>query len=186
MVVLRKGTKGLDIRHDTSANGLRVTAGSPWENSQAASADCTRNSFPTGMPRVHVAVLKLTEFARCFFTHFPTKLDVLRCVGKVLLTSFQTNRCNTIKAIWTAIIVSALIHVDALISSLQILFMSVQPSAQMSNIKVRTSSKYHAKRITFKYSTDLLVFIHITDLGCRIVYSVSPPFQNRMGCSWMR
>ncbi len=63
---------------------------------------------------------------------------------------------------------SALIHVDALISSLQILFMSVQPSAQMSNIKVRTSSKYHAKRITFKYSTDLLVFIHITDLGAEL------------------
>ncbi len=156
------------IRHDTSANGLRVTAGSPVGKLAGGECGCTRNSFPTGMPRVQVAVLKLTSLRGCFLTHFPTKLDVLRCVGKVLLTSFQTNRCNTIKAIWTAIIVSALIHVDALISSLQILFMSVQTSAQMGNIKVRTSSKYHAKRITFKYSTDLLVFIHITDLGAEL------------------
>ncbi len=80
-----------------------------------------RTSFPTGMWRVQVALFKLTGLGGCLLTHFSTELDVLRCVGKVLLTSFQTNRCCKIKTAWTAITVSALIHVEVLISSLQIL-----------------------------------------------------------------
>ncbi len=49
---------------------------------------------------------------------FQTKLDNLTCVRKVFLTSFQTLRRTNIITKWTAIIVSTLIHVEALISSL--------------------------------------------------------------------
>ncbi len=35
-------------------------------------------------------------------------------------------------------------------------------------MKVRTSSKYDAKRITFEYSTDCFVFVCITDLGAEL------------------
>ncbi len=35
-------------------------------------------------------------------------------------------------------------------------------------MKVRTSSKYDAKRITFEYSTDCFVFVCTTDLGAEL------------------
>ncbi len=41
--------------------------------------------------------------------------------------------------------------------------MCAQPSDLTEIPKVRVSSKYEAKRLTFKYSTDLFVFICITD-----------------------
>ncbi len=57
---------------------------------------------------------------------------------------------------------SAFINVEALIPSFQVLFMCAQPSDLTEIPKVRVSSKFEAKRLTFKYSTDLFVFTCIT------------------------
>ncbi len=129
------------IRHDTSANDPWVPAGKPVGKPAGYEYEWHSHSFPTGMWRVRVALFKLTGSGGCLLAHFSTELDVLRCVGKVLLTSFQKNRCCKIKTAWTAIIVSALIHVEVLISSLQILVLCAKLSAQMGNTKVCTSSK---------------------------------------------
>ncbi len=84
--------------------------------------ECIRTRVPTGTLRVRVAVFGCTSFDGMFITmylnHFQTKLDDLRCVRKVFLTSFQTISRTNIITKWTTMIVSALIHVEALISSL--------------------------------------------------------------------
>ncbi len=129
------------VSHDTSAGYPWVPAGKSVGKPAGDEYGCDPYSFPTGRWRVQVVLFKLTGLGGCLLTHFSTELDVLRCVGKVLLTSFQTNRCRKIKTAWTTIIVSALIHVEVLISSLQILVLCAKLSAQMGNTKVCTSSK---------------------------------------------
>ncbi len=46
----------------------------------------------------------------------------------------------------------------------------------MSNIEVRISSKYHAKRLTFKYSIDLFAFVCATDWGAALFVLYLPHF----------
>ncbi len=55
----------------------------------------------------------------------------------------------------------------------------------MSNVKVRISSKYHAKRLTFKYSIDLFVFVCATDWGAALFVLYLPHFSivlDILGC----
>ncbi len=98
-------------------------------------------------------------FVATYLGHFPAKLDDLRCVGKVFLTSFKTIRSSKFTTKWTAINVSSSIDVAAFMYSFQVPFMYARPSAQIDTMKVCISPKFHAKRFTFKYSTDCLVFV---------------------------
>ncbi len=83
-----------------------------------------------------------------------TILDELRCVEKVLLTPFRTTRCALTEQPWETAKVSISIHVETLISLVQVIFMCARPSAQITIVKVSRPSKFGVKRLTFEYLTD--------------------------------
>ena len=94
-----------------------------------------------------------------FLSFLQTNQGVLRCVPKVLLTSFYSNRCALAKSPWEIMKVSTTFHVEPLIPSSQVLFAPRQVSASIVLLKAHTFPKFGENRFTFEYLINCFLFV---------------------------